>query len=36
MNRNVQLGLIQYGEFLRRLGTWFMMAAIQDPARDEF
>jgi Transposase IS4 len=36
MNRNAQLGMIQYGEFLRWLGIWFLMATIQGPARYEF
>jgi Transposase IS4 len=37
MNRNAQFGMIQYGEFVRCLGIWFLMAIkIQGPAHYKF
>jgi hypothetical protein len=36
MNKLVRLGSIHYGEFLRWIGLWFLMATIQGPARHEF
>jgi hypothetical protein len=31
-NEVMSLGLVQYGNFLRFLGIWFLIAAIQGPA----
>jgi Transposase IS4 len=36
MNNKTELGPIQYGEFLRWLGIWFLIATIQGPSRVEF
>jgi Transposase IS4 len=36
MNNKIDMGVIQYGEFLRWLGIWFLIATIQGPSRVEF
>jgi Transposase IS4 len=36
MNERVELGKVNYGEFMRWLGLWFLMATIQGPTRAEF
>ena len=35
-NKELKLGALTYGEFLRWLGLWFLMATIQGPERSEF
>jgi Transposase IS4 len=36
MNLRAELGSIQYGEFLRWLGVWLLIATIQGPARKDY
>lgn len=36
INKSTTLGTMQYGEFLRWIGLWFLMATVQGPSRIEF
>lgn len=36
VNKNVVLGEVMYGEFLRFLGIWFLIATIEGPSRRDF
>ena len=36
MNKEIQGAAVQYGEFLRWLGLWFLLATIQGPSRRDF
>jgi hypothetical protein len=36
MNEKVQLGELLYGEFIRWIGLWFLIATIQGPVRLDF
>jgi Transposase IS4 len=36
INKKIESGLVSFDEFLRWLGTWFLMATIQGPTRSKF